>query len=251
MGFWVFLFHILTLPNVHSLEGIKSPYTDVIANLSSRWPFPAESLQITTTGPVQIKTWQTPGQPYYMGIEQTMWVNSSFEKLESVIDHIDQYGDLFPGYKSVQIKSKKSPMVWLTLWEQIIPVPFVPNITYEIAYEIKRTKKKKIYLYALTQSNRVKTNDGFIVIENKGPNKTLYVTYNFFDADWGPATIFGPDYLWEQSLENVYLSDLATKIKAENPKLSASDARNEAKKLFRDEYVDAALKNRTEFRLPK
>jgi hypothetical protein len=209
-----------------SLGAVESKYTDVILKLVKNWPpkdIPSKeelgdkdskNKKVTS---VIVKAFETPGNGLYIGMLQVLWIHAKLEAVESVIDDFKNYQNLFVDFKDIHVASSENNKI-LTSWEQYSPVFLAPNVRYQMIYLINKiSPKKKIYRYGLKESNYLKVSDGVIVIEETAPGVTRLVEYDFFDSDWGLAKAFGTKKIWMESLRGNVLTDIAIKLKAENP----------------------------------
>jgi len=190
----------------------------------------------TDDKPVQVTCLETPKQRYYIGVAQSMIVKAPLDQVASVVENIDQDGDLFPGFAKVKILSRSGGQLD-TFWEQRIPVFFIPNVKYEMIYTFlprddhdDLDKKTRCYRYQLKDRGKLKESDGFIVLQKLGDQTTRYIEIDFFDAEWGALETFAPGRIWKDSVDGIYISDRATQLKAENPSWSAKQAREAAEK---------------------
>jgi carbon monoxide dehydrogenase subunit G len=220
-------------------EGVKTPYTDrVQALVSDEKPAPASFL---------LKCWTDPKNDLYMGVEQRLKIHAPLAAVTAVLDAVDEYDELFPGFKKINLVSK-SENHFVVHFEQVVPVFFIPNIKYEMLYtELTPNPQKKIYEYQLKTAGTIKSSDGLIILTQNEDNATTYTEYDFFDAEWGAAKFAGKTKLWHDSVEGIYFSDLAIKLKSEDPKLKPQMARELAKKSAEGSLVDTCVKNRSEW----
>lgn len=196
---------------------VESPYTPFIIKMIKTWPAENPADLASDKNLVQLQCFETQGNDLYIGAEQIMTIHAPLSRVEAVLDDFKGYPALFDGLLKVEVKEQDGNR-FLTYWEQSIPIPLVPNVKNHMFYVIdKPDPRKKIYRYQLKQSNHLKFNDGFILLEEKGPNLTHYVEFDFWDADWGIAKTFGKDRIWRDNIEGLYQSDLAIKLKAESP----------------------------------
>lgn len=247
-----------SVKGVLDLGGVRSPRTLAIDALVAHWPPRDLSRQIASEDrPVRIRTWTTPGNDLYMGIEQTLTIGASLEKVEAVLDDFGRYQEIFPDYKDVHVVSRQGDRVRVS-WEQKVPLFFVPNVRYETVYEMdKSLPDRRVYRYQLWKQGQLRYSDGLIVLERRikigKPESTFYFELDFFDADWGPAKMLGRDKLWRKTVDGLFLSDVAVKLKAENPKWSDERIRDESsRELDRKEVrsrIDAAIRERRPYPL--
>ncbi len=244
-------------PVMHSidekLEGPESIYTNYILNLIRVWPKDSFVAQENSPNPVQLQCIETIGNPYYIGLEQFMRVNAPLGRVEEILDDINHYKDLFPGFDDIHIVSQQENKI-LTYWEQHVPFFFVPNVTYQVLYLTDKTSShRKIYRYKLKNSKNLKTNDGVIIIEEDSPvavntPRTRYTEYDFFDADWGIVKTVAPGRIWKDSVEGIYLSDVAIKLMAEHPRWSFKQVKEESQKILELFPVNKAIEQKKKFR---
>jgi hypothetical protein len=180
---------------------------------------------------VQLTCLETPGQRFYIGVAQSVLIKAPLEEVTKVVDDIDHYSELFPGFADVKIVSHDQNKL-LTSWEQRIPVFFIPNVKYKMVYQVSQPDAdRRIYAYQLEQSGTLKESDGFIVLERLPNQATQYIELDFFDANWGVVETFAPGRIWSDSVDGFFLSDLGIKLKAENPSWTHKKAREAADKI--------------------
>ncbi len=230
------------------LDGPHSPYTDWTIKAATHWPPPWLSFAKIEGTPVQLELIETQGNEFYIGVQQLMWVNASLESVEAVLDNFKGYQEIFPDLDDVHVVSRAGN-TFVTFWEQHIPVFFVPNVKFEMNYVVEKSNPDRtIYRYQLKKGEHIKKNDGLIVIErDKAPDGkalTRYSEFDFYDADWGPLKTFAPGRIWKDSVEGIYVSDLAVKLKAENPTWPNKKVKEESAKLMEKNPIDAVLKVR-------
>jgi len=135
-----------------------------------------------------------------------------------------------------KVKGSEQGNRFVVSTEQHIPVFFIPNLVIETTYVVERTPTRAVYRYKLKEQGRVKATDGFVVLEPLSPTRTRYVELDFIEADTGPISMAT---VWEQSLSGFYRSDVALKLKAEQPALAYEKIRAEADRLY-EKYPQAA-----------
>ncbi len=223
------------------LSGVKGFYTPRISSLiaqveSGDAPKPQSSIELTC--------YRHPSDKYYIGVKQVLLIHAAIEKVKAVLDDINNYDHLFPGYKDVRVVSRNGADL-LTYWEQTAPLPIIPNIKYEILYHISELKNSaRLYRYQLYKPTRITASDGFILIRSVDAATTSYVEYDFFNANWGAAKILGAKKIWRDSVEGLALSDLATKLRAENDSWSDERSRRESRKWLKREQVENCVNHR-------
>lgn len=234
-----------------SLGGVKSSRTEVIDSLAAHWPPAGLSREIAPDDqPVRLRAWSTPGDDYYMGLEQAMVVDAGMDRVEAVLDDFGHYQDLFPDYKDIHVVSRKANR-FRVYWEQKVPLFFIPNVKYEMFYELdKSLPDRRVYRYQLARPGQLRHSDGLIVLERRGTASTFYFEIDFFDADWGPAKVFGKDRLWKETVDGLVFSDVAVKLKAEHPDWSYARIHVESAQAIDRGKVRARIEERIRERAP-
>jgi hypothetical protein len=122
---------------------------------------------------------------------------------------------------------------YITVWEQRIPVFFLPNVIYELANLVdKTTPGLRVYRYKLRGAGSMLASDGMVVLEALGSASTRFTEYDFFNAQWGPLPASA---VWRESLHGAFVSDMAIKLRAENPRWSFERIATEAEQRFEAE----------------
>jgi hypothetical protein len=234
----------LSSPVPLTLGGVESRYTARLAKILTAWPPADIDYNRKEDNPVHLSCIETPGERFYIGLEQFMFINAPIGQVAGILDDIEHYQELFPDFDDVHVVSREGNRI-LTFWEQHIPLFFVPNVKYEIIYLVDSSHPdRRVYRYQLHKKDHIHFNDGFIVLERESPTHTRYTEYDFFDADWGPLPTIAPGRIWKDSVEGIYLSDLAIKLKAQNPTWAYERIREESKKILERFPVEEALKKR-------
>jgi hypothetical protein len=212
------------------LEGPTSPYTRFLLDLLKRWPAHVRGRGVDDASQLKLECFATEGNPTYVGLSQKMLIQAGLPAVAAVLDDFGHYQELFPGYDDVHVISRDRNRIE-TYWEQHIPFFFIPNVKLEVTYLVDASRSdRRTYRYQLRNSKSVKNNDGLIVIESLGPSLTRYTEYDFFDADWGLLKSLGEDKVWTESLNGIYLSDVAIQLKAEKPTLTYAQIKEESEK---------------------
>jgi hypothetical protein len=211
------------------LAAIASPYTPLIQELLKAWPPKDLKFSDTSANPIQLEAIENSAHPDYVGCTQVMVIRAPLEKVQAVIDDFGHYKELFEGFDDVHVISQKDNQTRL-FWEQHIPVFFLSNEKYESVYVSDLSRPNlKMYRWQLTQGGSLQRSDGFIVLERDGAN-TKYVEYDFNDANW---SIFShTSKPWFETIEGIYLSDLAIAFKAEHSDWDYKKIHDEAHKLL-------------------
>ena len=127
------------------MEGPQSIYTPLMVELVKAWPPRDIDYSAKDESPVRIHRLDTPGQRFYIGAEQVMFIKAPLARTEQVIDDIDHFKDLIPDFKDVHVTARDSNKFYV-FWEHIIPVFFLPNVKYETVYLTdKSSPTRKIY----------------------------------------------------------------------------------------------------------
>lgn len=236
----LFLLHVWAQST--GLGGVESRYSTQIERLAN------EALKDPVThGPLELRCWTTPGDDYYVGVEQRMEIGAGLRSVATIMDDMNHYKDLFPGFEDIHISGREGGSIF-TFWEMRIPIPFVPNIKYEMIYKVgSPSDSQRLYLYQLRAPGKLTASDGFVVLSGDGANNTHYIEYDFVNAHWGAAKIFGARKLWKTSVEDIVLADVAIKLKAENPAWTYARVRRELKKRVDNEEIAECVKKRAPF----
>jgi len=208
-----------------TLEGPDSIYTGWLADVLMRWPASRPDSDGIAT--VQFTCVATTSDDGYVGMVQQMTVAAPLSAVEQVLDDMPGYKDLFPGVVDVHVlPGSRNGHRYVTVWEQRVPVFFLPNVTYELANLVdKTTPGARVYRYKLLRGGSMLASDGMVVLEARGSRSTRFTEYDFFNASWGllPASA-----VWRESLRGAFVSDMAIKLRAENPRWSVARVAAEA-----------------------
>ncbi|MBF0361743.1 MAG: hypothetical protein HQK49_12070 [Oligoflexia bacterium] len=252
-----------SFPYDSDLGGIDSPYSEKWQQVfSSTDSFPIKNSNSLL---LDLRCITTADNDLFIGVEQRMDINAPISKVFSIISDFKNYQNLFPGFKDIHIVSNDRNR-YLLHWEQIIPIFFIPNIKYEMIYQINpipitttatvttttttiavatksasktesttttNTSEKKSWLFRYQLKNRgtILNSDGFIYIREKDANTTEYWEQDYFDAKWGVAKVLGKDRIWKDAVTDLAISDFAIKIKAENPDKEYKIIQQDAQKM--------------------
>jgi len=224
----------------------KSVYSAGIDELMQQWPPPGLP-EKPGPEPFESRTFSLPEHPSYVGVQAVLWIHSSLDRVSRVVEDIDNYDKIFSGYKTVSVLGRNSSNL-RSYWEVRVPVFFIPNIRYELSYEISAPHAAmKVYRYKLLKSNKVKFSDGVVVLEEKTPGLVRYAEFDFFDIDWGILRFFARDRVWKGGLETAILSSLGIKFRSENPGWQNEQVLKEASLQVNDKALDKGLKDRVNF----
>jgi len=230
-------------PGDEQLDGPQSVYTEWLAKVLKSWPVKRSVLDSAT--PLELTCIGTPNEEKYIGMLQHTTISAHLSAVEKVLDDVAHYKDLFPGIVDVRVvPGSQDGKRFATAWEQRVPVPFLPNVTYELSHLVdKSSPGLVIYRYKLRRGDKMLASDGMVVLEALGPETTRFTEYDFFNAQWGvlPAAV-----VWRESLRGAFLSDVAIKLKAENPGWSYERVTSEAERLIapESERITRCIKER-------
>ncbi len=236
-----------------SLGGVNSIYTQPLFEVLTALQKQTDSAQSATNpSDVALRCWTTPGNELYIGLDQRFTVDAPLARVREVLDDFDHYREFFKGFRDIHvIPNSRSANRLEVYWEQIIPIFFIPNAKYESIYQIDGDDPRRaVYRYQLKQPAALKASDGFVYLKKDGDNKTDYIEYDFFDADWGAAKILGREKIWKDSIEGMLQSDLAIKLKAENQLLTNSQAQDRSIRLAEGSQktaIDGCFESRKPF----
>lgn len=232
-----------------ALGGVESPYTGALVKMLKEWPPAGMIYSSHDENPVVLQCYSTADRPDMVGVRQAMMVNTPLEAVAAVLDDFDHYPELFPDLKGVQVLSRDRNRL-VTAWEERIPIPFVPNVKYRMAYLIDSSiAGRRVYRYQFLQGNYLKSDDGIIVLEKAEDGKTRYTEFDFFESDSGLAKTFAPDRIWRDSIEGIYKSDVAVKLRAEHPDWKYDRIRDETEKVLEKYPVTACIKDKAAFKI--
>ena len=228
------------------LGGIHSAYSDSVVQLVQK-ELKAEAK--SGASPIDLRCWTTPGRDLYIGLEQRMHIQAPLKTVAGILDDFSLYKDLFPGFSEIHLLSREGKKSF-SYWEQPIPLPFVPNVKYEMIYLTEDVGEEgRLYRYQLRKSNTLTASDGFIWIAADKNGGTRFVEYDFFDAKWGAAKVFGPRKLWLDAIEGMAQSDVAIKLKAENADWPLKKAREQSRKAIAAKILADCYESRKPFEL--
>jgi hypothetical protein len=190
--------------------GYSQHFARIVGLLSSR--------RVVSQAPigVELTCIATPEQDSYVGFLKRTTIHASLSAVEGVLDDVAHYRDLFPGTVDVKVISGSSLGArFATLWEQRVPVFFLPNVRYELSHVVdKSVPGMGVYLYRLRHGDRLIASDGLVVLEALGQEVTQFTEYGFFHprSEPVPASV-----VWRESLRGAFLSIVGIALKAENP----------------------------------
>jgi hypothetical protein len=216
-------------PLPENFDGLDSVYAGWLSHVLQHWSpkeFGSESAR-----PLTLTCIATANEDKYVGMLQRTTIRAGISVVEEILDDVAHYRDLFPGTVDVQVvPGSRYGNRFVTAWEQHVPVFFLPNVTYELAHQVdKTTPGRAVYRYKLRRGDKLTASDGMVVLDAVGPATTQFTEYDFFNARWGPLPAA---LVWRESLQGAFLSDVAIKLKAENPGWSYDRIASEGERLI-------------------
>jgi hypothetical protein len=219
-------------------DGIDSLYSDYLSQVLKRWvPFRASAAaEQRESASVTMSCIATVHADRYVGMIQRETIHAPMHAVESVLDDIDHYKDLFPDTVDVRILAASerilaaTPSVKLfdTAWVQRAPIPFLPEIRYQMSHLVEKSPARATYRYKLRRGEKLFASDGLVVLEAIDPLTTEFTEYDFFNGHWGPL----PTWLvWKESLNAAFHSAVAIRLKAEQPAWNYARIAAEAKRV--------------------
>src|SRR5258708_2418062 len=107
----IFLLFVYALPSAagepkdfpidSELDGPKSVYTPLLIDLIRSWPPRRLDSVSNDSNPVQLTCFNTPDENMHVGVEQVMFVNADILSVSGLLDNIDGYQAIFPGFKEI------------------------------------------------------------------------------------------------------------------------------------------------------
>ncbi len=218
-------------PITDSLPGPDSPSTKWVLDHLTGWTSPPPFQPGKDANPLTLECLVTPGHSDTVGVRQEMVIAAPLATVASVVEDFDHYAQLFPDLEDVhRVKGSEDGNRFLVFWEQHVPVFFIPNVRFQMGYLIDRSAPDKVrYRYKLKEKGTVRASDGLIVLEAVSAKQTRYIEIDFIDADFSPLS---NATAWKQSLSGIYRSDVALKLKAEQPGRGYEKLRADADQLL-------------------
>jgi len=223
-------------------EGIDSVYTEYLTQVLKRWvPLRADMAPSSReAGSVAMMCVATIGAERYVGMIQRQRIHATLSIVEDVLDEIDHYKDLFPGTIDVRVLTGSRRPVpgtptatrFDTAWVQRPPIFLLPDIRYEMSNQVEKTPTRAVYRYKFRVGDKLIASDGFVVVEAIDAATTQFTEYDFFNGHWGPLPMW---LVWRESLKAAFQSDVAIRLKAEQPTLSYARIAAEAERLASSE----------------
>ena len=120
-------------PLTNKLDGPDSVYTEMLAQIMTRWPSTRRDADEPTG--VHLACMATANAERYVGILRRTKVKAAMKVVEGVLDDVAHYKELFPGTVGVRIVARSVDGTrFVTAWEQRVPVFLFPNVTYELSH---------------------------------------------------------------------------------------------------------------------
>lgn len=191
------------------LPGVETPSSAWVRAAVKAWT-PAKPPAALT-----LQCWTVPGAPSVIAVRQTMPIAAPIEQVAAIVEDFAHYVDLYPDLAATErVKGSDDQNRFVLFTEQQIPV--FPNVKVFNTWQVDRPAPGRVvYRYQLKEKTTgLNGNDGFVVLESTGPASTAFTEVDFIDTDPGPIP---ESTVWRLTLEGIYRSDLALKLKAEHP----------------------------------
>lgn len=213
-----------------TVDGPDNAYTTYLTRVLARWKSPMPSDAETS-----LECLSTPGVASYVGLHHHVTIQAPLAAIDRILGDIDHYRDLIPDTIDVRVlPESRHGDTFVASWTQRPPVFFLPDVTYELANRVDRSRPGRIvYRYKLRRGDRLLASDGMLILEASSANTTRFEEFDFFQADWGPLPI---GLVWRESVRGAYGTDIAIQLKAEHPEWSYSRLKAEGRRMLdRDE----------------
>ena len=232
----------LKYPIDHNSGGVQGPYRASLLELIKNWPKDAIEFDTKKPDAVKLVPYETKDHPLAIGVGQVMLVKSPLSEVKKIMEDFEHYKDLFFTFKDVRILERDANRV-ATEWEQSIPLPFIPNTKYSTWFYIDdRSKERVFYRYELKESSDLIYSEGVMVLDRVDDQITRYSEFDFFDAKWGIGAAAGPTRIWSDSMRDIYLSDIAIRMKAEHPNWDYKKIETESRQNYKLQVSSDDLK---------
>lgn len=223
----------LTGANAQDPPLVTSSYTSMIKEKVNERPSATMEQQLNPSIP-SMKCVRTLDQPRYVGVELGLKINAPLKQVQNVLNDIEHYIDLSPGFDEIRVLNRQKDRV-LTYWEKHVPLFFIPNLKYYLVYFLISQPKDSswaAYRYQLSESPHLSGADGLVVIEARGPSTTELFRTDFIYPSKGMFGSAPVNKIWDDSLSDMFLANVAIKIKAEHSEWPYSRVTKEAKELL-------------------
>lgn len=222
-------------------EGVKSPLTSEVGILS-RDPLRIKSLFGTPeSGDLSLRCFKDSGDEWYIVVSQSQVIDAPIVRVQDILRNFADYKnwneDMITSSEEVVGKNRK-----ILTTETSVPIPFVSNTKVALIYDITASESQVFFHYQLHKSNVLTMYDGFIFLESVDSRRTRFIELDAFNADWGILKTGGVSGVWTQSLEQIFQSDLALKLLAEDSKLSPDDVKKKARDFAKRQSFGSCLK---------
>ena len=211
------------LVGAQALAEMKGPHAEALQKLQFDRPFSLSTPQ----GPRSVICLSSSHDKNLIGIIHEITVKSTVENLVKIFENYENYTEIFDSLRKSKVTYREGAEVHID-FEGAVPFFLAPNSKYSMIYRtlvdhVKETQNYKAYSFTLDQSKDLKSLDGVSVIRKINAATSLYQEIDFLDAHWGAAKVFAPGAIWKDSLEEIINTDIAMKIRAEEPELPAKD----------------------------
>jgi hypothetical protein len=235
--FFLIVLLIISLPLKAKSENLaQNPYTDMIEKISEQElsglinKYPSDP-----TGNIQLTCLETNEQKLYIGLWHSLKINSPLKDAALVLEDFEKYPEVFEGIINSKVIKTTDSKKWLVEFENKSPVFFLPNIRYQMEYKMLSVKSGKLYKYHLSnlypQSN-ITNSDGLIFLKEEN-GVTKFYELDFFNANWGIAGKLAGSNIWSDSINELAVSDLELKLRAENFKISSEEKKEKVRSFLK------------------
>ncbi len=181
-----------------------------------------------------------------VGVIQRFVIHAELKTVQNVLEDFESYKDLFA--ETVRVEAdKQNPFEWLITWTQSAPVIFASRPQHELYYKISSEPKAKIYRTSLKKSTHLIYSQGLIKLVELDSQNTLYFESDFYNANWGLAKIEGTKSLFERNIKELVQTDIALKIKSENPLMPSREAQKKVDLKIYDSEIQKCVEQKLAF----
>ncbi len=224
-------------------DGPVNDYTRLLEKTEAEWTATAAAGKtgLSLAG-LTLECVRHPDHAFYIGTKVTAVIQASLGAVEKVVDNVAGYNEIFFGFEEIK-KSETLADGWTVFWHRAVPVPFIPDLRYEVVYKnSKDNPNRKTYRYQMKEKiDLLKGLDGLIVLEALTPSQTHLTQFLFIDAKYGPMQFFAPAKIWADAIRDVYLANVGIQLRAENPGWPKEKLREEAQKAFKENRANICV----------
>ncbi|MBC7396577.1 MAG: hypothetical protein H7333_03965 [Bdellovibrionales bacterium] len=236
---------ILVALSAQSRAEMKGQYAQDLGKLPFDKPFSIKNPSHDSS----ILCLSTASDPNLIGLFHEIRIKVPVKTLIAVFEDYEHYPEIFESLRKAKVTKKEASTVWID-FESAVPFFLAPNSKYSMIYrtlavfaELK-SSAYKVYSFTLDQSKDLKSLDGVSIIKQIDSDTSLYQEVDFLDANWGAAKFFAPGAIWKDSVEELVRTDLAMKIRAEEPELPSKKLIKKANAELKEEDVKHCIQNK-------